>query len=57
MGIPEFLRDSTGIVLTIFQDQAINNDQYTLQTLPMAGYVSGDKNGVVQENETAPSQR
>ncbi len=56
-GIPSELYDSTAIVWTHFQDIANKNGQYSLLTLPMAGYVAADKDGTVPENETAPSAR
>ncbi len=57
MGIPEEQANETGIVLKSFHQQSIESNCISLITLPMAGYVAKDKNGTVEENETAPSSR
>ena len=46
-----------GRVYTDFYNNAKSTNGYTLATLPMAGYVSADKNGTVGVNEAAPSTR
>jgi len=56
-GIPMQSEDKPGEVLSVFVDEANARGQYALVTLPMAGYVSADKNGVVSQNEAAPSDR
>lgn len=56
-GIPAAQEDQPGIVLTDFHDQSIQNNQYSLLTLQMAGYVARDKLGTVDITETAPSHR
>ena len=55
--LPTYLREVPGIVLTNFQDSCLQQRLYSLVTLQMAGYVSADKNGAVQEPDTAPSYR
>ncbi|HPI19592.1 MAG TPA: glycoside hydrolase family 44 protein [Candidatus Kapabacteria bacterium] len=57
MGIPEEQANETGIVLKTFHQQSIESNSISLITLPMSGYVAKDKNGTVEENETAPSSR
>jgi hypothetical protein len=50
--------DSTpGVAYTKFHDQSLDQDAYSLLTLQMAGYAAKDKNGVVEESQTAPSSR
>lgn len=47
-----------GSSVTHFHDEAMSKDsQYSLVTLPMAGYVSKDNKGTVSESEVAPSNR
>ncbi|MBN1125839.1 MAG: hypothetical protein JXA82_12590 [Sedimentisphaerales bacterium] len=46
-----------GIVLTNFHDSCLAANQLSVITLQMAGYVSADDNGTVEESETAPSNR
>lgn len=56
--IPQTECDSVpAAVLQAFQDEALAQDSYSLITLQMAGYVSKDKDGPVEETETAPSAR
>ena len=57
MGIPEKDYKKTGIVLTEFHQNNINNNCYSLITLPMAGFVAKDSKGTVEENQIAPSDR
>ena len=54
-GISGADEDIPGIVLTTFHDNAVNAGARSIVTLQMAGYVAKDKNGTVQESETAPS--
>lgn len=57
-GIPASQENIPGIVATHFHDQSLAaGTPYSLITLPMAGYVSADKNGTVATGETAPSAR
>lgn len=46
-----------GKAMTDFHDGALAEGARSVITLPAAGYVSKDKNGVVSEAETAPSAR
>jgi mannan endo-1,4-beta-mannosidase len=57
MNIPEVDYEKTGIVLTEFHKRNIENNCYSLITLPMAGFVARDNSGSVGENELAPSKR
>jgi mannan endo-1,4-beta-mannosidase len=57
MGIPESDYEKTGIVLTKFHQNNINNNCYSLITVPMTGYVAKDKLGTIDENQIAPSYR
>ncbi len=58
MGIPAASYNVPGIVMTNFHQDALNNGAMSLLTLPMAGYVSRDRNGTtVQTWEAAPSNR
>jgi hypothetical protein len=52
-------RDSSvpGITIIDFVEKAKTAGSYALITLPMAGYVSNDGNGTVEEKDTAPSRR
>ncbi|MCL4116859.1 UNVERIFIED_CONTAM: hypothetical protein GTU68_041352 [Idotea baltica] len=55
--IPAQSEENPGEVLSVFVDASNALGQYSLLTLPMAGYVAADKNGIVSEGETAPSGR
>lgn len=58
MNIEKSEENVPGKVVTKFRDDCINNDiSYSLATVQMAGYVARDKNGIVTEQETAPSAR
>ncbi|OGS79642.1 MAG: hypothetical protein A3D31_06680 [Candidatus Fluviicola riflensis] len=58
MGIPAVSYDVPGIVMTEFHQNALNSGAMSLLTLPMAGYVSNDRNGTTVETwEAAPSAR
>ncbi len=46
-----------GIVLTDFHDSCLAENQLSVITLQMAGYVAADDDGTVDESETAPSDR
>ena len=46
-----------GSVMTRFHDQALAVGASSVLTLQTAGYVARDKNGTVEDNETAPSAR
>jgi hypothetical protein len=56
-GVPENLFDSTGSALKSFHQTSLNQNAYSLVTLPMAKYVTRDKNGAVSAAQTAPSSR
>ncbi|CAN5559399.1 glycoside hydrolase family 44 protein [soil metagenome] len=57
MGLPSNMDETPNAVYKAFQDTSLQMNCYSLITLPMAGYVSHDKNGEVFPNETAPSAR
>lgn len=57
MGIDPSQYEEPGIVLTTFHDISLAHNAYSLITLQMAGYAARDKDGVVDESETAPSPR
>ncbi|CDM70443.1 Endo-beta-mannanase [Clostridium bornimense] len=58
MNIPESEENIPGKVVTNFKEHCItNNIPYSFVTVQMAGYVSKDKDGIVTEEETAPSSR
>lgn len=57
LGVPYSDYDVPGISLTTFHNTSLNQDDYSLLTLPMAGYAARDKNGTVEVSETAPSSR
>ncbi len=56
-GISGVAENAPGIAITSFHDSNLIKNAYSLITLQMAGYVAKDKNGVVGESETAPSNR
>lgn len=56
-GIDESEWSTPGIVLSHFIDDCNEYDQYSLVTLPMAGFVAADADGEVMEDQTAPSIR
>jgi len=56
-GIPESEWDEPARVMTHFHDESLNMGAESILTLQMAGYVSGDDNGTVSEEEAAPSPR
>ena len=56
-GIPPSEELTPGIVLTAFHDTSVAHGNYTLLTLPAAGYVARDINGTVTPAQTAPSSR
>ncbi len=47
----------TGICLQAFNDSVLAHNGIAALTLPMVGYVANDGNGIVQQNEIAPSPR
>ncbi|NOQ21380.1 MAG: T9SS type A sorting domain-containing protein [Candidatus Aegiribacteria sp.] len=57
LGVPSSNYAVPGISLTTFHNTSLSQDDYTLLTLPMAGYAARDKNGTVPVSETAPSSR
>ncbi len=57
VGLPTADYNKVGAVLSHFHQQAIDRSVMSLITLPMAGFVSHDKNGNVSLTETAPSER
>jgi hypothetical protein len=56
-GVPDNLFDTTGAAIKAFHQNSLNQHAYSLITLPMAKYVTRDKNGAVPESQSAPSQR
>jgi len=56
-GIPYSREFIPGITLTAFHDTSLSHGDYSLLTLPAAGYVARDKNGTVDSVQTAPSYR
>jgi len=57
MSVPSAQYLTPNIVLKTFHDTSVTMGCYSLITLPMAGYVSRDGNGVVNSAQTAPSGR
>lgn len=57
LGVPQNMSNVPGIVQTSFHEQSLALNCISILTLQAAGYVSKDKNGEVQVNETAPSSR
>jgi hypothetical protein len=58
LGLSGAQEDIPGIVLTQFHDQSLSTGTaYSIITLPMAGYVAADKNGIVDPADKAPSAR
>ena len=55
--IPSPLRLVPGKVLTDFHDSCLADNQLSIVTLQMAGYVSAEDYGTVEEADTAPSVR
>jgi mannan endo-1,4-beta-mannosidase len=55
--LPDSVEGNPGVAVTAFHDESLAMGAYSLITLPAAGYVAKDKNGTVQQNETAPSPR
>ncbi len=55
--LPESKKFVPGMVMRDFHEFCLDNNQETLMTLPMAGYVAADIRGTVDEAETAPSNR
>lgn len=49
--------NAAGALLTTFHDKSLTMNAYTIITLPLAGYVSKDKNGPVTQRQAAPSDR
>jgi mannan endo-1,4-beta-mannosidase len=56
-GLPSSQYLTPNIVLSSFHDTSLNMNCSSLITLPMAGYVSRDGNGVVTSAQAAPSAR
>jgi hypothetical protein len=56
-GLPPSQQLIPGIAITNFRDSCIANNQASIVTLQMAGYVSADGSGTVEENQSAPSSR
>ncbi|HZV11783.1 MAG TPA: glycoside hydrolase family 44 protein [Candidatus Kapabacteria bacterium] len=56
-GIPANEENVPGIAATTFHDTSLALNCYTIITLPAAGYVAADKNGIVDSSQTAPSSR
>ncbi|MES2810455.1 MAG: glycoside hydrolase family 44 protein, partial [Bacteroidota bacterium] len=56
-GVPENEYDVPGAALKYFHNTSLQQNAYSLITLPMAKYVTGDKNGSVTLEQKAPSNR
>ncbi|HKG05208.1 MAG TPA: glycoside hydrolase family 44 protein [Pedobacter sp.] len=56
-GVPDNQYDVPGAALKSFQTRSLAQNAYSLVTLPMAKYVTRDKNGGVSEQQKAPSSR
>lgn len=56
-GVPENEYDVPGAALKYFHNTSLQQRAYSLITLPMAKYVTADKNGSVSELQAAPSSR
>lgn len=57
-GLPEELDNAYGgVAINLSRKCAEKNNAYSLMTLQMAGYVSADMSGTVEETDTAPSSR
>jgi mannan endo-1,4-beta-mannosidase len=57
MNLPQTEYLKPNAVYNAFHDTSVAMGCYTVLTLPMAGYVAADGNGVVGSGETAPSPR
>ncbi|WP_138994486.1 glycoside hydrolase family 44 protein [Larkinella sp. C7] len=55
--VPENQYDVPGAALSTFHQRSLNQNAYSLVTLPMAKYVTKDKNGAVTPEQAAPSSR
>lgn len=56
-GVPESEYDVPGSALKYFHNTSLSQQAYSLITLPMARYVTADRNGSVSEAQAAPSIR
>lgn len=56
-GVPESEYDVPGSALKYFHNTSLAQGAYSLITLPMAKYVTADRNGSVSEEDAAPSSR
>lgn len=56
-GVPENNYNIPGAALKSFQSRSVAQGAYSLVTLPMAKYVTKDKNGAVTPQQAAPSSR
>ncbi|WP_128546139.1 glycoside hydrolase family 44 protein [Larkinella soli] len=56
-GVPDAEYDTPGAALKYFQQRSLDQQAYSLVTLPMAKYVTKDKNGAVTPEQAAPSSR
>ncbi len=56
-GVPEDRYNEPGAALKFFQETSVRQGAYSLVTLPMAKYVTADKNGRVDSAQIAPSSR
>lgn len=56
-GVPDQEYDSAGAAMKYFHQRSLNQNAYSLVTLPLAGYVAKDKNGAISESQSAPSNR
>jgi hypothetical protein len=56
-GVPENEYDIPGAALKYFHNTSLQQNAYSLITLPMAKYVTADKNGSVSLEQKAPSNR
>ena len=55
--LPTNQQQIPGKVMYDFHDESLINNQQSIITLQMAGYVAADGDGTVEESETAPSDR
>ena len=56
-GVPDSDYNKPASTIVHYHNQALQQQAYSLITLPMAGYVAKDKNGTVSVGDAAPSSR
>ena len=57
LGLPEAERRQPGAVIARMHQNSLDMGAKSLVTLPLAGYVAGDRAGPVRSDEAAPSRR